>query len=139
MATTSSATSKAIYANDFFTGILAGLATHNVSTLSLRSNRLDKAFAQVFKDLQSESGDLNLDLRFRIRLHNIHGDSETVQQGLYEAAQRNIVSLDNPEFQDVRLRITLEDAEAYLAGVPGPADLYKRLAGNLIKYYRSGS
>ena len=68
------------------------------------------------------------------RLHPIHQDSTQVQQALYEAAQRDLISLDNPEFQKVRLKIAPGEAQQYLDGLPGEPAMYRRLAERLMAY-----
>ena len=125
-----------LYMPDFMTGILAALAVHRVPMLSLRRSRLDQAFARLNQDIKEAAEAAGLDLKFRIRLHPIHQDSTLLQQALYEAAQRDLVSLDNPEFQKVRLKIDPDEAQNYLAGLPGSREMYIRLADRLMCYYR---
>jgi hypothetical protein len=121
---------------DFMTGILAALAVNRVPALSLRRSRLDQAFAHLNQDIEEAAGAAGLDPKFRIRLHPIHQDSTLLQQALYEAAQRDLISLDNPEFQKVRLKIGPDEAQTYLAGLPGSREMYLRLAERLMYYYR---
>ncbi|HEY3128428.1 MAG TPA: hypothetical protein VGL91_03145 [Acidobacteriota bacterium] len=129
-------TRENLYLPDLMTGLLSALSLRGVSTLSRRSNRLDLAFETLFHDVQKEAKKNNLKVRFRIRTHPIHGDSLEVRQALYEAAQRDLVSFDNPEFQDVRLKISSEEALLYLADLPGSTEMYERLAEQLMQYYR---
>jgi hypothetical protein len=121
---------------DFMTGILAALAVNSVPILSLRRSRLDQAFARLNQDIKAAAEEAGLDLKFRIRLHPIHQDSTLIQQALYEAAQRDLVSLDNPEFQKVRLKISQDEAQTYLTGLPGSRAMYLQLADRLMCYYR---
>jgi hypothetical protein len=118
------------------TGILAALAVNRVPVLSLRRSRLDQAFARLNQDIEEAAGAAGLDLKVRIRLHPIHQDSTLLQQALYDAAQRDLVSLDNPEFQKVRLKIGPDEAQTYLARLPGSREMYLRLAERLMCYYR---
>jgi|SRR5579872_2413220 len=127
---------KPLYLPDFMTGILAALAIKKIPALSLRGNRLDQAFARLHKDIIQIAKETNLEVKFRIRLHPIHQDSTQLQQALYEAAQRDLVSLDNPEFQKIRLKITASEAPAYLKGLPGSQEMYEQLANRLIDYYQ---
>jgi hypothetical protein len=127
---------RALYMPDFMTGMLAALAVKSVPVLSLRSNRLDQAFARLNEDIKREALASGLDPKFRILLHPVHQDSSQLQQAIYEAAQRDLVSLDNPEFQRVRLKISPDEALAYFAGLPGPKEMYFRLAERLLAYYR---
>jgi hypothetical protein len=118
------------------TGILAGLALNKVPTLSLRQNRLDRAFTRLNERIAREAKKAKLAVKFHFRAHPIHQDSTMLQQALYEAAQRDLISLDNPEFQRIRLKITPDEATAYLKGVPGSPAMYTRLAALLVKFYQ---
>jgi hypothetical protein len=127
---------RALYLPDFMTGILAALAANRVPFLSLRRNRLDQAFSRLSQDIKQEAENEGMEVKFRIRLHPIHQDSTQLQQALYEAAQRDLISLDNPEFQRIRLKITPDEAPAYLNGLPGSPRMYVHLAERLMKYYQ---
>jgi hypothetical protein len=59
-----------------------------------------------------------------------------VQRALYEAAQRDLISLDNPEFQDIRLKIAPNQARSYFEGLPGSPEMYAALSSKLLQYYR---
>jgi hypothetical protein len=130
---------ESLYLSDFMTGLLAALALKSIPSLSLRESRFDLAVEQVTKDLTDEARTLNLNVRFRIKTDPSHGDSSALQQALYEAARRDLISLDNPEFQDLRLKIKASDAPRYLEGLPGPKEMYERLADKLIEYYRASA
>jgi len=121
--------------DDFFTGLFAALAAKRYSTISLRRDRLDRALDSVFKDLFEHAGEKDLDLRFRIRIHPTHQDSITVRNGIYNAVQRDLISLDNPEYQDIRLRIQQDEAVAVLERLPGGRTLYDDLADSFLKQY----
>jgi len=129
-------TTRALYLPDFMTGILAALAMKHVPVLSLRRNRLDQAFARLDQDIKQEAEKTGMEVKFRIRLHPIHQDSTQLQQALYEAAQRDLISLDNPEFQRIRLKITPDEAPVYLEGLPGLPQMYVQLAERLMGYYQ---
>lgn len=126
-----------LYLSDFMTGLLAGLALKGMQTLSLRENRFDRAVEQLVRELDREAASFNLRVRFRIQTDRSHGDSSALQQALYEAARRDLISLDNPEFQDLRLKISPAEAPEYLASLPGSVQLYDRLAQRLLDYYRA--
>jgi hypothetical protein len=132
---TMAATNRSLYLPDFMTGIIAALAINRIPSLSLRGNRLDIAFDRLSRDIDNEAQKENLDVKFRIRVHPIHHDSTQHQQALYEAAQRDLISLDNPEFQRIRLKLSAEDALPYLEGLPGSPGMYQRLASLLVRYY----
>jgi len=127
---------KPLYLADFITGVFAALAMKGVSSLSLRGNRLDLAFERLSEEIKTEAARENLEPRFRLRVHPIHHDSSALQQALYEAAQRDLVSLDNPEFQRIRFKFSSREAPAYLEELPGSPQMYQILAGLLLRYYQ---
>jgi hypothetical protein len=133
------ATMRSLYLPDFITGILAGLALNRVSSLSLRENRLDQAFSRLNEAIAHAAEKEHLAVKFRFRTHPIHQDSTLLQQALYEAAKRDLISLDNPEFQSIRLKITTDEAPAYLEGLPGSVAMYRQLAALLVKNYQETS
>ena len=127
--------SARLTADDFFTGFLAALALRGRATLSLRKDRFDKAVAHTFSLLLSIASENNLNLRFRIRLHPYHQDSQTLRDAITSAVQRDLISLDNPEYQDLRLKIAPNDAEFYLRDLPGGQDLYLSLVDRFLDHY----
>ena len=80
----------------------------------------------------------DVDLRFRIKPHPIHRDSLTVQGALARAAQRDLISFDNPEYQDIQIKLGGEEAHEILKGLPGKPGLYDRLAENFVSGYTGG-
>lgn len=122
-----------ITADDFFEGLFAALAQKGFLHISIRNEQFDKAVAPLFQKLQGIALDQGLDLRFRIRLHEFHDDSATVRDAIYSAAQRGLISLDNPEYQDIRLKIGREHASRMLARLPGGSSLFLMLASDLLK------
>lgn len=128
--------SAPLYLSDFMTGLIAALAMKEIQSLSLRKTHLDRAFELTYQDLQDEAKKRDLKLRFRIRTHPLHRDSQVVLQALYDAAKRDLVSLDNPEFQDVRLKISPEVAPAYFVSIPGDEGMYLRLADSFLHHYQ---
>jgi len=128
---------KSLYLSDLLTGLLAGLALQKITALSIRNNQFDRALAKlVDEDLVREAERLGFVLKFRVRPHEIHGDSTVVQRALYEAAQRDLISLDNPEFQDIRLKIAPREARSYFEGLPGSPEMYEALSSKLLQYYQ---
>lgn len=124
-----------LYLADVVTGLIAGLAQSGCQVLSLKSNRLDRAFVKLFADVKSEARKHKLRPRFRIAAHPQHGDSEDLQEELRSAAKRDLISIDNPEFLDVRIKIASDEAQLFLDDLPGTPDLYRRLAAKLLDYY----
>jgi light-regulated signal transduction histidine kinase (bacteriophytochrome) len=127
--------SERLSADDFFTGLFAALALKGKSAFTLRSTRFDEAVAEAYRELREQASDSGVDVRFRIRLHPLYGDSTTIRDSLTRAAQRDLISFDNPEYQDVRLKLSSESAELFLEGLPLRRELYLHLADRFLAFY----
>ncbi len=121
--------------DDFITGLLAGFADADVSSLSIRGAEFYRAIEDAFTALASAATELRLDLRFRVFLDPVYGDSPVVRDAISSAVQRDLVSLDNPEYQDMRLKIGHEEAVLLLKSLPGGRDLYTGLARHFLDSY----
>ena len=122
-------------ADDFFTGLFAALARTGLPGLSIREARFDKSMAGVFDKLRESAPERDLDIRFRIRLHKFHDDSIATRNGVYSAAQSGLISLENPEYQDIRFKINESEADELLKKVPGGKELYSELAEEFLLRY----
>jgi|ERR1051325_7054276 hypothetical protein len=129
------ATTEPLYLADFVTGLFAALAKRGVTSLSLRNQRLSIALQEAFARLEKETAGQSLKLKFCIRAHPIHGTDPELEDELTEAAKRDLISLDNPEYQDLRLKVNPSEAEKYLASVPGSPSLYLGLADTFMDAY----
>jgi hypothetical protein len=127
--------SEYLTAEDFFSGLFAALELQGWRKFSIRNERFDRALAFVFQKLTKESRNSGLKVGFRIQLHPIHGDSVTVRDAIAHAAQRDLISLDNPEFQDIQLKLDDTDARAILQSVPGKKALFFPLAREFAQHY----
>lgn len=122
-------------ADDFLTGLLAGLVIRGETVISIQHNVFDSAVKAVFDTLWAQAGAKDLDLVFRVRPDRIHGDSPTVRAAIDSAVQRDLVSLDNPEYQDMRFKFGRNEAELLLTTVPGGRDVFLPLADHFLKVY----
>ncbi len=120
-------------ADDFFTGLFAALVSKGIPVISIRNERFEEALAPVFDKLKALAVGQGLDLRFRIRLHPFHNDSTTVRDAIYNAAQSGLISLDNPEYQDIRFKISDTQALKMLEDIPGGKELFLDLAESFIE------
>lgn len=123
-------------ADDFFTGLFAALALKGRSMLTLRSTSFDEAVDSVYRDLRDRAEDVGVDVRFRIFLHPLYGDSTTIRDSITRAAQRDLISLANPEYQDIHLKLNQESAELFLASLPVGPELYLGLADRFLASYQ---
>jgi hypothetical protein len=127
--------SSRITADDFFAGLFAALARRGETSFSIRVDQFDPVIKGVYDDLETRAGDEGVQLRFRIQPHPVHKDSLTVQGALARAAQRDLISFDNPEYQDIRIKLAPEEAEKILRGLPGRPGLYEGLAERFVCAY----
>jgi hypothetical protein len=121
-------------ADDLVTGIIAVLAERGYTTISMRTVQLDTAMQKAFERLQAEAPGLHLDLRFRVN-RGLHGDAPEIRSAIGRAAQRDLVSLDNPEYQDIRF--TGHARRTKLDDLPGGAELYRVLANVFVENYEA--
>jgi hypothetical protein len=128
---------KDVSIDDFMTGLIAGLAALDVPVVSIRDNQFYKAVVDAFKSFETEAAQAGVRPRFWLRLNRIYGDSPPVRDALTRAVQRDLVSLDNPEYQDMRLKLGRGDADLYLDKLAGGSDLYIKLAQNFLRSYSS--
>jgi hypothetical protein len=127
-----------VTADDFFTGLFAALTLKGPPVISGRGRRLDKALALTFEEFRKLAAAENLDVQFRIRLHPFHQDSITVKNEICHAAQQNLISLDNPEYQEIRLKLTKDEAEEILATFP-TKELFLTTADKFLDSYETVS
>lgn len=123
-------------ANDFFLGLFSALKLRGQEAFSIRADRFDAAIKEIYDRLESSSEAEHLDLRFRVRPHSVYGDSQTVRKALTAAAQRRIISFDNPEYLDIRIQLDQSDAERKLKRLPVRAELFEELADEFLETYR---
>lgn len=123
----------------FFAGLLAGMASRGRRAISIRSDYFDELVAHVADDLRSRYSEDELDLRFYVLPHYMHGYSETVRDGIAAATQADLISLDNPEYQDMRFKIDADEANEILQHLPLPADVFVSLADEFLKGYDEGA
>ena len=119
--------------DDFMTGLIATCASRGLSTLSLRGERFFEAMAASYSELDWASARGGLDVRFVIILDDLYGDSPVVRDAVSRAVQRNLISLDNPEFQDMRIKFGRDEAARLLSDLPGGPDMYEAIASAYLR------
>lgn len=115
---------------DFTTGLFAGLALNGVRVLNL--DGMDAAGTKAFQAWSEEAEAENIDIRFYIKQHSIHGDAPELRRGVKEAVYLRGLGF----FEDgsiLHIKIAREDAELYLKSVPGSVQLWRNLALNVLK------
>lgn len=121
--------------DEFMTGLLAAAAARGVETISIRGEAFYSAIESAYQQLESEAYTRDLNIRFFVMLDPVYGDSPIVRDAISGAVQRDLVSLDNPEYQDMRLKIGLDEAAVLLDRLPGGAELFGAIASAFLSEY----
>jgi hypothetical protein len=124
-----------VTANDFFLGLFSALRLHGEQAFSIRADRFDAAIKEIYDRVDGLPGGGDVSLAFRIRPHEVYGDSRTVRKALTAAAQRRIISFDNPEYLDIRIQLDENDAERKLERLRAPTELFESLADEFLRVY----
>jgi hypothetical protein len=129
--------SSRITLNVFMTGLIAGLASRRVKVVTIGGPSFYAAVVKVFEELEKRaSADPTINLRFWLTQDELHKDSPEIRDSITSAVQRRLVSLDNPTYQTMRMKIDgPEEASAYLESLPGGPDLYLELAAVFTRVY----
>lgn len=127
---------RRLTANDFFLGLFSALRLRGEAKFSVRADRFDAAVKDIYDALQARAARDHLDLRFRVQPHAMYGDSQTVRKALTAAAQRRIISFDNPEYLDIRIQMDEDDAARKLQRLHVPDGLFEDLADQFLVAYR---
>lgn len=121
--------------DDFMTGLIAGLAEEGIKAISIRDADFYAAVDAAFRRLESISDERGLRLKFWITLNRVYGDSADVRVGITRAVQRDLVSLDNPVYVNMRLRVRQEEAGSYLSELPGGPEVYQQMTRAFLDHY----
>lgn len=121
--------------DDLFSGLFASLAQRGFLTFSIRTDQVDTAMEKVFRDLQEQASAHEVDLRFHLVRDPLHGESDDVREALTALAQRDLISIDNPEYQDIRLKQSVLTQTIDPDSIPGGSALFDRLASIFIDSY----
>ena len=123
-------------ANEFFLGLFSALKLRGQDSFSIRADRFDATIKDVYDKVGELPGGGQVSLGFRVRPHKIYGDSRTVRRALNAAAQRRVISFDNPEYLDIRIQLDEIDAERKLNRLGAPSELFDGLAEEFVRAYR---
>ena len=126
---------KKLTRDDFLVGLLAALAKRGVIAISIRGREFYEAVECAFHSLEAVAGKFDVTPWFVIVLDPIHGDSPAIKESISSAVLRDIVSLDNPEYQDLRIKFGPTEADILLDNVPGGPELFDVLASTFIDAY----
>ena len=119
--------------DDFLTGLLAGLASRGETRISIRGEEFYSAVVSTFEDLEQWADENDTDVQFWIAQNPFHGDSPDVRDALTRAVQRDLISLDNPTYLKMRIKIKPNIAERYMSTLAGGSALYSRLTDTFLR------
>lgn len=121
--------------DDFTTGLIAALAESGISVVNIRGRVFYEAVVVAFNEFKQRAISANVEPRFALRVNRVYGDSPAVRDALTRAVQRDLISLDNPEYVDMRLKLSKKDAAPYLTKLPGTPELYRASAAKFLASY----
>jgi hypothetical protein len=123
-----------VTSDDFISGLLAALVRRDVKAVSTRTDAFYhaveasyKAFAKVVAEA---SDDIELD--FTVYLDPLYQDSPVIREAISAAVQRNLISLDNPEYVDMRMKFGRSEASYLLDHLPGKPSWYDDAAETFL-------
>lgn len=111
--------------DNLVTGLVSACALRGIRRLTLRGQDLFAAMELAYKRVDEEAAGAGVEVRFAVFLDPIYGDSPVVREAFNMAVIRRLVSLDNPEFQEMSIKISALEAERLLATLPGGPALYE--------------
>lgn len=122
--------------DDFVQALIAALAVRGVRRASIRTENYDPVLAAVFQRLEEKAPRFGLELDFEIIPDPTHKDSLTARDALATSASDGLVSYDNPEYQDIEIKIGPQTGAALLKRrFPDLEPLFEELAEVFLEHY----
>jgi hypothetical protein len=103
-----------VTSDEFVIGLLCELALHDVRQITLADTLTDERFESAYEDLVSRMDELKVCPDFSLTTNPYHGDSSTLRETLYAIRERGVVSINNPSFKTIELKVTESDAQHML-------------------------
>ena len=105
---------RLVTSEEFVTDLVCQLKLNNVDHLRLSDTFEDKRFARAYQKLVAKQDQLGIAVDFSLETNPYHGDSSTLREALYSLRERRIVSINNPRFKTVEIKVDEDDANYYL-------------------------
>lgn len=118
-----------ITADDFFLAAVAILKKNAVNVLPL-NDELDQKFAELYSSVFNDNEKEAIPV-FNIRVDEVHGNSRGFRETMYAARFNNIISLENPSFHRMTIKITGEDAEFLTEN----SDIAAKMRGHVLTVF----
>lgn len=106
-----------ITADDFFLAVIADLRLRNVETLAINSD-LDQKFEKAYEEFSKGEKAGDYFTNFSFKTNPAHGDSKQFRETMYAARFNDIISLDNPTFFRLRIKLSEEEAKRFVSAFP---------------------
>lgn len=124
--------SQVMTVDNFLTGLVSVCALEGIKALTLRGQDFFEAMEAAYAVIDEAATAEGIEVRFAVFLDPIYGDSPVIREAISMAVTRKLVSLDNPEYQEMRIKFGQEEARLLLASLPGSIELYKQAAGAFL-------
>jgi hypothetical protein len=98
-----------ITADDFFLAAIAILRRNSVNIIPI-NDELDKKFSELYERVFHKNEQEAVPT-FNFTVDKTHGNSRGFRETMYAARFNNLVSLENPTFHRMTIKITEDDAE----------------------------
>lgn len=109
-----------VTADQFVAGLLSILALRNQKSFLLKDSELDQRFENAFEDLVAKEGSLGVTADFTFYIDPLHGDSVSLRETLLAAREKELISINNPTFHTMEIKLDESRARRYLAKGPLP-------------------
>jgi hypothetical protein len=103
------------------------MVLHGNLELKLIDTIVDARFEAAYTELVERMDELDVEPDFSLITNPYHGDSETLRETLYSIRERGVVSINNPSFKTVEIKMSPSDAEAFLDRSPLPKAFFSSL------------
>lgn len=104
----------------FMTGVLAGLAQYNTTTISSPRNKVYEGFVTAFNCFEQTAPQYGVKTNFYFMIDELHGDSPAVHHEILSAAGRGLLRLE----ENLHILISKEEAPYFLSNLPGGEEPY---------------
>lgn len=122
--------------DDFVTGLFAALADMGFQSISLKTSLFYRSAQQAFEGFREAASAAGLPVDFDIEVDRYRHDCRPLRAGITRAVQRDLISLDNPVFLTIRLKIAEGEGQEYLESVPGEQGWYRDAAQRFVDAFR---
>jgi hypothetical protein len=124
---------------DFFNGFFSALALKSEAAKRAFEcgEHFNESLQAAYERFVNAAERQGLQPSFLIYLNALHGDSSVIEEGLGGGIRRDLISLDNPNFQKFRIIVSDDEARENLERAPGGPEIYHSLAEDFLTHFNS--